>query len=491
VVANGKVYAYVHDVGAPKDTIICLSFRTGKLLWRRDLEGQLTWHGGSGSPCVAGNRLLVSGAKFAYCLNADTGRPLWKTDMKVPPAPGQECSSSFLVIGNVAIVMAGETQGLDVASGKVLWRAPTAAGYASVMTSAAPWSHEGNVYAVYSGMGGIVCVAPETGKVLWQPSTDQGRMEPAPSPAIVGDAMVMFFGDELVAYRLALAGPEKLWSMEIPDDYSSPVIWDGRVYTVGFHMGAAKAGVRCRELSTGKVLWDTPLNAPQFASPLIADGRLFVFTDVNANLRMLDAATGRVLGSTYVGAQVWSSPSFADGKLLVRTPNGVRCWDLSAKANPVTAQTALLSRTERYLEVTEATRNVCGYSCAHQDTSIAGTPLRIGDKVFAHGIGTHAVCDLVFPLESDCRWVTFYVGASGDQPGGSVTMQVYVDDRLACETPVIRGQGDPVYISLPVAGARQVRLVGGDAGDGLAWDRIHIGNLRVSTAAEQPAPDGP
>lgn len=488
-IARGRVYLYVHDIGVPRDVVACLDLATGQVLWRTDIPGQATWHGGSGTPCVVGDRVYVAAARFAYCLNARTGAIIWSRDLQAPPAEGQEVSSSFAVVGHVAVVAAGPVLGLDARTGATLWEAPSCGGYASVMTSLVPWRHQGREYGVYVGVDRLACVDPAEGTVLWDIPGKPVWGGTAPSPAVTGDYMAVYFHGEMQAYHLALAGPEKLWGAPFLEEYSSPIVWRGRVYTVGPNEAGAPPTVRCRELLTGRVLWDVPVSTPEYSSPVLADGKLLVLTDRGSLLRMIDAVSGHMLATTFVGAQLWSSPAIAEGKVLLRIPDGVVCYDLTAAtALPV----ASLPETDRYLELVEATSNTCGWGVARDRASVIGTPLVLGGKTFMRGIGTHAACELVFPLDAQYRWLTFYAGIGGHvTAGGSVVIEVWLDGVKVYTSPVLRANEDPVYVSLPLTGAKELRLVGTDAGDGIAYDNINLGNLRVSTSAAEPPADGP
>lgn len=488
-IADGRVYLYIHDIGVPRDVVACLDLATGSVLWRTDIPGQATWHGGSGTPCVVGDRVYVAGARFAYCLNARTGAVLWSRDLQAPPEAGQEVSSSFAVVANVAVVAAGPMLGLDVRNGNTLWEAPSSGGYSMVMTSMVPWRHQRREYGVYVGVDRLTCIDPADGKVVWDVPGTPVWVGTAPSPAVTGDYMAVYFQGEMQAYRLTLAGPERLWTAPFFEEYSSPIVWRGHVYTVGPNQGGEQPTVRCRELLTGKVLWDVPVSTPEYSSPVLADGKLLVLTDRGSVLRMIDAVSGQMLATTFVGAQLWSSPSIADGKVLLRTADGVACYDLAA-ADALPAKA--LPETDRYLELVEATKNVCGWGAARDRASVIGTPLLLGGKTFHRGIGTHAACEMVFPLAGKYHWLTFYAGIGGHvTETGSVVIEVWLDGEKAYTSPILRANEDPVYVSLPVSGVQQLHLVGSDAGDGLAYDNINFGNLRVSTSETEPPPDGP
>lgn len=157
-----------------------------------------------------------------------------------------------------------------------------------------------------------------------------------------------------------------------------------------------------------------------------------------------------------------------------------------------TGSAARGASADRYLELRDATKATSGWGGAKSHTSVDGRPLRIGTEVFPQGIGTHAPAELVFPLDGLQRWVTFYAGVSADMTEkGTVTVQVWTDGRKAFETDVMRVREAPRYVSLPVSGVRELKLVVTDAGDGIAADHLNLGHLRVSTGEQAPRPEIP
>lgn len=76
------------------------------------------------------------------------------------------------------------------------------------------------------------------------------------------------------------------------------------------------------ELGPDQVLWTTPGLLSGYSSPLV-DGNRFYQIDNGANLIALDVTTGRQLWSQSLGTIQRASPVLADGKLYVGTQNGV------------------------------------------------------------------------------------------------------------------------------------------------------------------------
>jgi hypothetical protein len=145
-----------------------------------------------------------------------------------------------------------------------------------------------------------------------------------------------------------------------------------------------------------------------------------------------------------------------------------------------------------YLTTAHATKSVCGWQEARDGASVTGAPLRIGSVTFSSGIGTHAPAELVFPLGGAYAWLTVHAGISEEMTeNGSVVLQVFLDGRKAHETPVMKVKEEPRYIALKLDGAKELRLVGTDAGNGIGADHLCLGNLRLCVGPSEPKPDTP
>ena len=103
----------------------------------------------------------------------------------------------------------------------------------------------------------------------------------------------------------------------------------------------------------------------------------------------------------------------------------------------------------------------------------AARPLRIAGQPYGRGMGVHAVSELAYDLEPIFARFVAAVGVDDEcqQPTASVVFEVYADDRCLFRSGVKRrGEApDLVNVELP-RGARHLRLVVTDAGDGNGWD---------------------
>jgi alpha-galactosidase len=114
------------------------------------------------------------------------------------------------------------------------------------------------------------------------------------------------------------------------------------------------------------------------------------------------------------------------------------------------------------------------------------TPIQIGDDHFAKGLGMHANGSAVFTLNGSFTHFLAKVGVDNntDTAGrGSVTFTVKVDGKQILETPVLHGRDAPQAIDISLAGAKQIELIVGDGGDGIAYDQADWGDACVVDSA--------
>lgn len=117
-------------------------------------------------------------------------------------------------------------------------------------------------------------------------------------------------------------GPSNILSM--------PVFHDGRLYvTVGGDLwwGKYEAWLKCIRMSgSGDVtrtaeIWSLPLDRHSMSTPAIADGLVYA-ADCRGNLYCVEAETGQTRWSHKMMGSYWASPLVADGKMFIGTRSG-------------------------------------------------------------------------------------------------------------------------------------------------------------------------
>jgi len=109
-----------------------------------------------------------------------------------------------------------------------------------------------------------------------------------------------------------------------------------------------------------------------------------------------------------------------------------------------------------------------------RDQSVVGTPLRIGDRGFTHGLGVHAPCQLrvtaPVPISAFRAWVGVDENPRSTGGASSITFAVNADGRSVYASPVMTHDSGAARVDVTFAGARMLELSVGDGGDGYGWD---------------------
>jgi outer membrane protein assembly factor BamB len=113
----------------------------------------------------------------------------------------------------------------------------------------------------------------------------------------------------------AAAAPREAWSYPLVNHVmSSPVVHDGLVFV-------ADAGRRlhCVEAATGAPVWTHEVKGESWATPLVADGRVYFATRRGEFLTFAATREKQLLGEVALGAAISATPVAANGVLYVAT----------------------------------------------------------------------------------------------------------------------------------------------------------------------------
>jgi outer membrane protein assembly factor BamB len=155
-----------------QDTVSCLQATTGKVLWQtRYPAGAGDYGGPRATPTIhGGNVYTLSRDGLALCLNAATGKQVWRRDIARETraaVPGWGFASSPLIQGGLVLFNIGRAGvALNKTNGTIVWSSGAGtAGYASPVPFALASKQTG--VAIFAG-DGIMAVNPASGRILWQ-----------------------------------------------------------------------------------------------------------------------------------------------------------------------------------------------------------------------------------------------------------------------------------------------------------------------------------
>lgn len=109
-----------------------------------------------------------------------------------------------------------------------------------------------------------------------------------------------------------------------------------------------------------------------------------------------------------------------------------------------------------------------------------GGPLTIDGTVFAKGLGAHAHSDVEFYTGGACTTVSAQVGLD-DESGahGTVAFEIWTDGRKVASTDVLTNAAPAQPLKADITGARTVRLVVTDGGDGIGYDHADWADAKL------------
>lgn len=124
-----------------------------------------------------------------------------------------------------------------------------------------------------------------------------------------------------------------------------------------------------------------------------------------------------------------------------------------------------------------------GYGQLHFDLSVDGRPLRLKGRTFKSGLGTHAASKIVFAVPPGMATFEAWAGVDDETGGnGSVVAAIYLDGARVFESPVLRGGDEPLRLSIPLGGARQIMLVSEPTRDGDRFDHFDWADAKFTGA---------
>jgi hypothetical protein len=139
-----------------------------------------------------------------------------------------------------------------------------------------------------------------------------------------------------------------------------------------------------------------------------------------------------------------------------------------------------------------------GFGAIRVDANINNNTLTVNGVTFAKGIGAHANADITWDVSGQ-NFVRF-VGAVGiDDESftisgvfGTVVFRILADGNEVFNSGTVTYLDPAVPFSVDVTGVSQLRLIGGDSGDGNNSDWANFVDLRLSdTPGELDAPAAP
>ena len=335
VIAGGKVYVTA-CTGYRENRlhVLCFDAATGKKLWERQVAstGDTSCHP---KTCMAGPTPVADGQNvYALFATADiaafdaAGNLLWYRSLakEHPQISNQVGMAASPVLHKSTLIVPMENavdsfvQGLDPKTGKVKWQLAREPNITWPTPLLAPTGPNGRLDMLLLSPKSITAADPDTGKVRWQFNSE--AKETIPSLA-VGEGLIFAHCRPLVALKPTKDGetPETVWKApaSFAAGFPSPVYHKGRLY------GMTQTGITCLDAVTGKENWRERLEGPFAASPIVADGKVYVVNEKGTTFVFSLGDKPELVSTNILHDTILATPAIANGAIYLRSDGFLYC----------------------------------------------------------------------------------------------------------------------------------------------------------------------
>ena len=330
--------------------IYALDKRTGQTLWsNKAYEGvprakrHVKATQANSTPVTDGRYVVaLFGSEGLACYDTN-GKLLWKQDLGVlNPGLWDDKESSWghasspVIYRDLVIVQAdGHKQSFIAAfnlnDGKQAWRVER--NEITSWTTPAIYQGKNRVELIANGGRYIRGYDPLTGKELWRFADNQTQVK-MQAPQIAGDLIFITggypAGRPMYAFRPGAAGDISLkpgedknaflaWSSSKGSPYTPTPIVYGDLFYVLADNGVFSAYVA----KTGELVYQQRLPSSFSASPVAADGKLYLASEDGDAFVVKAGRQYELLSKNVMGQPLMATPALSDGMLIVRAQNAL------------------------------------------------------------------------------------------------------------------------------------------------------------------------
>jgi outer membrane protein assembly factor BamB len=291
VIEAGRVYITFGSAGTA-----CVDTRSFKVLWeRRDIECN-HFRGAGSSPIIFGNLLIMhfdgSDHQFVLALDKRTGRTVWRTNRSI----------DFQDIGP---------------DGKIAAEGDMRKAFSTPHVAAI----NGRPELISLGAKAAYGYDPFTGQELWR--VEERAQHSASTRPVLGHGMIFFptgfSAGQLFAVRMGGRGlitdTHVAWRVKRGvSNKPSILLIDDLIYMIG-DTGIAS----CVEAKTGQVVWQQRVGGEYSASPVYADGKIWLFSEDGKTTAIRPGRAFEKLGESQLDDGFLASPAVAGRAFYLRT----------------------------------------------------------------------------------------------------------------------------------------------------------------------------
>ena len=353
-VFGDKIFLSTCLVKEQHRVLMCLDRRNGKVLWQRVVitaplerkhglnsfasstpatDGRHVWITFLNMPPTAGKtKGKVVGDIIVACYDI-AGKLVWKKSPGTFFSPHGFCCSPILY--KDMVVINGDQDdvaylvALDKNTGKERWRVDrpnrTRSYCAPLIVDAG-----GKQQLVLSGSKCVASYDPDSGKQIW---LIDGPTEQYVASLVYGQGLLFLTTGFPEYHNMAIrpdgtgnitkthvAWHEKKTPAHKAAYVPSPIACDKCFYVI-----SDKGYLNCFDAKTGKRLWLEQLGRHHSASPVLADGRLYLTDDDGITYVLRPGPTFDLISRNELGDACYASPAIAQGQIFIRTSHYLWC----------------------------------------------------------------------------------------------------------------------------------------------------------------------
>jgi outer membrane protein assembly factor BamB len=343
--AGDKEFLHPDSIGADhKHTfkVLALNRDSGKILWE-----VTAWEGtpydnrhrkssyAASTPATDGKLVYAffgTEGLYAYDFN---GKLAWKAELGKLGTVGMGTGTSPILYDNVVIVQCDEENGeasfivaLDKKTGKEVWRTPRKVQVSWSTPLLVKTSTRSEL--ITSGTETVVSYDPATGKELWRHKGVESNA--IPSPVANSEMVYLVAGfPAKIAMAIKLGGSGDLTGTKnVPWTYAkgtayvpSPILYGDYLY-----LTTDRGILTCIDAKTGEVKYEggrIPIPATFTASPVAFEGKILMTSEDGDTFIVKAGPKHEILGTNSVGEPVYASPAIADGRIFIRGEKNLYC----------------------------------------------------------------------------------------------------------------------------------------------------------------------
>jgi len=342
---DNKEFIHPDSVGANKKhtfKVMALNRETGKVLWDvvafegtpYDDRHRKSSYAAS-TPATDGKMVYAFfGSEGLYAYDY-SGKLAWKADLGKMGTVGMGTGTSPIIFENLVIVQCDEENGeasfiigLDKKTGEEVWRTARKVQVSWATPLLVKTAKRSEL--ITSGTESIVSYDPATGKELW---THKGVESNAiPSPVANSEMVYLVAGFPAkiaMAIRLGASGdltgtPNVPWKYTKGTAYvPSPILYGDYLY-----LTTDRGILTCIDAKTGEVKYEggrVPVPATFTASPVAFEGKILLTSEDGDTYIVKAGPKHEVIGTNSVGEPVYASPAIADGRIYIRGEKNIYC----------------------------------------------------------------------------------------------------------------------------------------------------------------------